>query len=113
MKTYLKSKDIPIEEVAKGLRRQILGYNTNLMLVKVYFDKDGIAEHHKHPHQQVTYVEKGTFEVDIDGNKETVEKGDSFIVPADATHGAVCLEEGILIDAFSPAREDFLGTVPK
>lgn len=108
MKTHVLGREIPIETVGKGVRRQILGYDSNLMLVRVFFDKDGVGEPHSHMHQQVSYVEKGTFEVEISGKKQILKAGDCFIVPSHAVHGAVCLEEGILIDTFSPLREDFI-----
>jgi hypothetical protein len=31
-----------------------------------------------------------------------------YFVPSDLEHGAVCLEDGELIDVFHPLREDFL-----
>ncbi len=108
MKTHIKSGDIAIENVAPGVRRQIMGYDTDLMLVRVYFDKGGVGELHAHVHQQVSFVEKGKFEVEIYGKKEILQAGDCYIVPSNAWHGAICLEEGILIDTFSPARQDFL-----
>jgi quercetin dioxygenase-like cupin family protein len=108
MKTHIRNAEVQMEDVAGGVKRQILGYDSNLMLVRVYFEKGGVGEPHVHPHQQVSYVEKGKFEVEIAGDKEILETGDCFVVPENAHHGAVCLEEGILIDTFSPAREDFL-----
>lgn len=108
MKTHIKNSDVPVEHLAEGLSRQIMGYNTNLMLVRVFFKKGAIGAEHAHPHQQVSYVEKGAFEVNIDGKKEVLKTGDAFVVPADVRHGAVCLEDGILIDTFSPMREDFV-----
>lgn len=108
MKTYIKALEVPVENVAPGLNRQIMGYDTNLMLVRVHFDKGGIGTRHKHPHQQVSYVVSGKFEVEINDKKEVLTAGDCFVVPENAMHGAVCLEEGILIDTFSPMREDFL-----
>ena len=108
MKTHIHNSEIAIEEVSPGIRRQIMGYDTNLMLVRVHFDSNAIATKHKHPHQQVTYVEKGVFEVEIGDRKEVLQQGDCFILPSEILHGAKCLEAGILIDTFSPAREDFL-----
>ena len=108
MNTHIKSSDIPLEEVAPGMTRQIMGYDTHIMLVKVYFEKDAIGYKHAHHHQQVSYVIEGKFEVEIDGNKEILEAGDAFVIPSHIEHGAVCLEKGILIDTFSPMREDFL-----
>jgi len=108
MKTHIKNSDVPVEHLAEGLSRQIMGYDTNLMVVRVYFKKDAIGAEHAHPHQQVSYVEKGKFEVNIGGKKEILHAGDAFVAPVNVRHGAVCLEDGILIDTFSPMREDFI-----
>ncbi|MFB0516508.1 MAG: cupin domain-containing protein [Candidatus Neomarinimicrobiota bacterium] len=108
MKTHIRSDEVEIEQIKPGMRRQILGYDSNLMLVRVYFDTGVVADKHTHPHQQVSYVEKGKFEVEIDGHKEMLKTGDCFVIPSEALHGAICLEEGSLIDTFSPRREDFL-----
>jgi quercetin dioxygenase-like cupin family protein len=53
-------------------------------------------------------VVSGKFEVMINGEKKILEAGDGFYIEPDVPHGAVCLEEGILIDTFSPMRQDFL-----
>lgn len=108
MKTFIKSGDVEIEQVAPGMTRQIMGYDTHLMVVKVFFEKDAIGYKHAHFHQQVSYVVQGKFEVEIAGNKQILTAGDAFVVPSYLEHGAVCLEKGILIDTFSPMRADFL-----
>lgn len=108
MKTHFQNSEIPVEEIATGLKRQVLGYDTNVMMVRHYFEKDVVAPIHQHPHQQVAYIEKGTFEVDVAGKKEVLKQGDCFVVPSNVRHGVICLQEGIIIDAFSPMREDFI-----
>jgi len=105
---FLKNSDIQMETVAPGMTRQIMGYDSDLMLVVVNFEKGGIGAKHSHPHQQVSYVVSGAFEVEIEGKKEVLRKGDAFVIPSNAEHGAICLEDGVLIDTFSPLREDFL-----
>ena len=105
---FIKKSDIPVETVAPGMSRQIMGYDSDLMLVRVNFEKGAIGAKHAHHHQQVTYVESGTFEVEIGGKKEILNAGDAFVIPSNVEHGAVCLEKGVLIDTFSPQREDFL-----
>lgn len=108
MKNYIHSHEAAIVEVAPGIRRQILGHDTSLMLVRVQFDTGAISPAHSHPHQQVTYVEQGIFEVTIGEETKVLHQGDCFILPTEVPHGARCLETGVLIDSFSPAREDFL-----
>ncbi len=108
MQTHIKNSDVEIEEVKPGLRRQIMDYDSDLMLVIVYFNTGVRADRHEHVHQQITYVAKGKFEVDVNGQVEVLKAGDSFIIPSHQMHGATCVEEGILIDTFSPRRDDFL-----
>jgi len=95
-------------DLGEGVQRQVFGYDNRVMMVKVRFDEGAIGVLHHHPHTQLSYVESGVFEATIGADKKVLKKGDGFYVPADAVHGVVCLEPGILIDVFSPHREDFL-----
>lgn len=106
---FVKASDIPVETVGEGLKRQILGYGPEIMVVRVWFEKGAVGDVHAHRHSQSTYVESGKFEVFIDGTKQVLQAGDSFYIAPHLDHGAVCLEAGVLIDTFSPLREDFLG----
>lgn len=106
--SFIKNSDVLMEKVAPGLARKIMGYDSDLMLVVVNFEKGAIGEKHSRPHQQVSYVVSGVFEVEIEGKKEVLIKGDAFVIPSNLEHGAICLEKGVLIDAFSPLRDDFL-----
>ncbi|MBT5268292.1 MAG: cupin domain-containing protein [Candidatus Marinimicrobia bacterium] len=105
---HVKSGDVAIENIQEGLDRQILGYTKDLMLVRVEFKKGAEGYVHEHHHEQVTYVESGSFEVNLGGEKKILGAGDAFVIESGIEHGAICLEDGVLIDTFSPMREDFL-----
>jgi quercetin dioxygenase-like cupin family protein len=96
------------EDLGNGIQRQLYGYDNKVMLVKVKFEAGAIGQLHEHHHTQVTYVESGVFEMTIGEAKKTIRKGDGYYVPPNEIHGCVCLEPGMLIDVFSPHREDFL-----
>jgi quercetin dioxygenase-like cupin family protein len=110
----MRSKDfIPANETAwettgDGVRRQILGYDGHIMSVKVEFRQGAAGAKHKHYHSQTTYVASGVFEFCIEDTKQTVRAGDGIYVAPEAYHSVLCLEPGILVDTFSPVREDFL-----
>jgi quercetin dioxygenase-like cupin family protein len=114
MKTFGASKEFLLadehewEVVGEGVKRQIMGYDDKIMLVKVHFDKGGIGYKHAHHHSQVTYVESGAFDFSIGDVTKTVKGGDSVYIPPHVLHGAICTKEGVLIDVFSPIREDFM-----
>jgi quercetin dioxygenase-like cupin family protein len=105
---FIDDADIPWEEAGKGVRRKILSYDATLMVVKVQFEKGGVGALHKHPHIQISYIESGVFEVEIDGVKKIQRAGDAYFIPSNLVHGCVCVEAGVLIDSFSPMREDFI-----
>ena len=102
-------KDIEWQDAGPGIQRQIMGYDGQLMVVKVKFEKGAIGTPHTHYHTQATYVASGKFEVTINGETKILGAGDGYYVAPDVLHGAVCLEPGVLIDTFSPMRADFLG----
>lgn len=105
---FIETAGMEWETVAPGMKRKFMGYNDEIMMVQVSFDKDGVGALHKHPHSQTTYVVSGKFEVTIGDEKKVLIGGDGFYIPPQIEHGAVCLEAGILIDVFSPIREDFM-----
>lgn len=105
---FIRSAEQRWETPDVGIKRQILGYDGELMMVRVVFEKSAIGVLHSHPHRQVSYIERGSFEVEIDGVKTVLRQGDSYFVPPNLIHGVVALEESSLIDVFTPLRQDFL-----
>ena len=106
---FLFGADIGKEVVDEGVTRQILGYNDQIMMVKVWFEQGAQGYLHHHFHSQVTYVESGEFEVTVGEQTKRLGAGDCFFMKPNVCHGAVCIQDGVLIDVFSPVREDFLG----
>lgn len=96
------------EDLGEGVSRQILGYDQQIMMVKVLFEKGAIGKVHHHPHRQTSYVASGVFDVTIDNETRILKTGDAFYTAPNEKHGVVCLEAGSLVDVFSPVREDFL-----
>lgn len=96
------------EDLGNGIQRKIYGYDNQIMLVKAKFEAGAVGTLHEHYHSQVTYVESGVFEMTIGEEKKIIRQGDGYYVPPHAIHGCVCVEPGILIDVFSPHREDFM-----
>lgn len=105
---FVAADEIKWEQLGGGVERKILGHDDQLMMVAVRFGKDAVGSLHHHVHRQVSYVASGKFEVTIDGNKKILKQGDCFFVTPDLVHGVLAIEAGILVDIFTPARQDFL-----
>ncbi len=106
--TFIESTQYEWETVADGVRRAITAYGDPLMTVLVEFRKGAVGYLHRHPHVQITYVQSGRFEVSIDGRKQTLTGGDFYYVAPELEHGVLALEDGVLLDVFTPMRDDFV-----
>lgn len=104
----VKNVEVNLEDLGKGVSRKILASDGKLMSVEVYFVKGAIGELHSHSHEQIGYVVKGSFEATLGDEKTIINAGDTYYVPPDVVHGVVALEDGVLLDIFTPQREDFL-----
>ena len=105
---YILTDSMEWEELGGGVSRKILGHDNQIMMVLVKFTKGALGSPHSHFHTQATYCVSGKFEFEIDGVKQVVKGGDGVYIEPNLIHSAICLEEGILIDTFSPVREEFL-----
>jgi quercetin dioxygenase-like cupin family protein len=105
---YFSADQNDWEDMGPGVSRQILGWDKQIMMVKVKFEKGAVGSPHNHFHTQTTYCDSGKFEFSIGENKHILKEGDALYIPPNEMHSAVCLEAGIVLDVFSPVREDFL-----
>lgn len=78
-KVFMYEKDMEWEPAGQGATRQIVGYNEDIMMVKVKFEKGGVGTTHTHKHTQVTYVVSGAFEFTIGDEKKVVKAGDAIM----------------------------------
>lgn len=97
-------------ELGDGIRRKVIAHTPHLMSVLVQFDKGAIGTPHAHDvHDQIAYVIAGSFEATINGAQRVLKAGDAFVAPRGVEHGVVALEEhSMLLDQFSPRRDDYL-----
>ena len=106
MKTY-KSSDLKKFDKRPGLLGTF-AHGKVLTLAHWNLEKDAVLPEHSHHHEQITYVVSGKMRFDMDGGKSvTLEAGDFAVFAPNETHGGVSLEDSVVIDAFSPARDDF------
>lgn len=108
-KTFVCENETKWETIGDGITRQILGYDGHIMMVKIKAEKSGpVGVEHAHYHSQVTYVSSGKFEFTIGNEKKVVTAGDGMYMEPDVRHSCICIEPGVIVDCFSPMREDFL-----
>ena len=92
----------------EGVERRVRAEDPALMVVEFRFQTGGVGTLHSHPHVQSTYVERGVFDFRMDGKTTRISAGDCFVIPSNTEHGCTCIEAGLLVDCFTPRRDDFL-----
>ena len=105
---FVLNKDVRAENIEEGISRKVLARGGSMMLVEVTFKKGATGALHSHVHEQVSYVHKGSFEFEIEGEKQIVKEGDTIYIPMYVMHGVTALEDSVIVDVFTPQREDFL-----
>ena len=105
-----RNDDVQATVLDEKVSRKVLLHQDSMMLVEFRFQKGGIGEPHSHEeHEQVGYIAEGVFEVTVGDEKKTFSCGDSYYAAKKSrSHRVVALEEGIIVDAFTPIRKDFL-----
>jgi quercetin dioxygenase-like cupin family protein len=98
----------PLTEPEPGLQRQVLAHTSTLMLVRHQMRKGWRGTRHRHPHEQMVYVVSGRIRVRVEKVWCEAVEGDNFIVASNADHEAEALEDSVVLDIFTPAREDYL-----
>jgi quercetin dioxygenase-like cupin family protein len=100
--------DVPVEEVGKGIERQMI-VGERMMICRFRFPPHTVTEPHSHMHEQMTLVERGRVLFIIGDEERIASAGDVLHFPPGCWHGATMLdEEVVLLDIFTPLREDFL-----
>ena len=110
MRLFKHDKEVDWEPLGGGVNRKVMSYSSDIMVAKVRFEQGSVGEPHQHPHTQISFVESGSFEYTIGSQTVTLMTGDTCLVPPNVLHGCRCLEKGVLIDSFTPARTDFVTT---
>ena len=90
-----------------GLRRQVMSWSPNMMLVRHRMTKGWIGARHSHPHEQTVYIISGHLTFEHPGGIFEAKTGDSFLVPGGVEHQASALEDSEVLDVFTPYREDY------
>lgn len=106
---FVENKDIPVTDLGGGVTRKVLSYSKNLMTVELHFEPGSKGAPHSHPHEQIGYIISGKLIYKEEGQEDKLLcTGDTYYVRPNAVHGIDVIEETMLLDIFTPMREDFV-----
>lgn len=110
LKIVVKKKDA-LKRTFKGVNLDSLATGEKSMVTKMNYVKGNHATIHTHPHEQCGYVISGRHHLVVECDPIIdliLEAGDSYAIPGNIPHSFRVLEDGEVIDVFTPKREDYL-----
>lgn len=90
-----------------GVSLDLLAVGERAMVTRMRFQTGANAPKHTHPHEQVGYVVSGRYRQTIAGTIHELHPGDSYAIPGGIEHAMEVLEDGQVIDVFTPPRDEF------
>lgn len=103
----IASDDPNMTHPEPGLRRQVMSFSKDMMLVRHRMEKGWVGTKHSHPHEQMVYIVSGHIVFESPDGKFDAKAGDCFLVPGGVEHQASAPEDSEVLDIFTPYREDY------
>ena len=105
---FKKTKPSGYTELVKGVHLKTMVHGANTLLTEVRMEKGAVIPAHSHPHEQTGYLVSGHMDFLVNGEHHIASPGDSWNIAGSIEHGATALEASVVVEVFSPVREDYL-----
>ena len=94
-------------EMFSGVVRRTLTDGDRMMLIEVTLEAGAVVPSHTHPHEQTGYLISGRMRFEVGDETRDLSPGDCWLVPGGAPHQVTALEPCLVIDVFSPPRDEY------
>ena len=104
-----RKKDTGVSrELLEGIDITTLVHGDKTLMGQFKLAKGSIIPTHSHPHEQTGIMISGKLRFNVDGEIADMETGDSWCILGGVRHSAEALEDSVVVEVFSPVREDYL-----
>lgn len=103
---FFRTAELRTVQAAPGVTRRAVWLD-HVMLTFFEFEAGAVVPEHAHPHEQITYVIQGALEFTLGDETRVLHAGDGAAIPSNMPHRAVALEPSLVLDGWSPIREDY------
>ena len=104
---FYKKDELPSKEVVPGITLRSV-YLENSMMTTFDIEPGSAIPSHKHPHEQITFLVKGSLKMTVGDETRTMQASDIAVVPPEVEHSAEALEPSLAVDSWYPIREDYV-----
>ena len=99
--------DQPVEELNPSIERQLV-HTESMTIARIRLRAGAVVPRHAHPHEQVANVLEGSLRFVLGDEEHVVSAGESMIVPSGVPHEVEALADSLVLDVFSPVRDDWV-----
>ncbi len=97
---------VPAEQLNPNVRRRAI-HGEKMTLAEIRLRKGTTVAEHSHEHEQASMVREGRLHFVVAGEEAVLQAGDILLIPPNAPHRVEALEDCVVVDLFSPARDDW------
>ena len=83
------------------------GHSEKITMARITLEKGALVAEHKHVHEQWSVVLEGELEFTVSGDTQLVKLGTVVHIPSNELHSVKAITKCLVMDVFTPAREDF------
>ena len=94
--------------ICPGIKRRTIAHGEKMYQMLAQLDAGSRMSPHQHPHEQIAHVLSGRMRLIVDGTPHELIAGQAFYLASNVPHGVETIEETMVLDTFSPPREDLL-----
>ncbi len=87
--------------------RQVI-HGEKMTIARMHLHKGCLVPEHKHHNEQLSMVEQGSLRFNLDGAERVLNAGEVLRIPPNVPHSVTALEDSLVVDLFSPPREDWI-----
>ena len=95
-------------QLLAGVDLTTLVHGEKTLMGRFRIAKGAAIPPHSHPHEQTGIMISGRLQFKVDGQTMDVEPGDTWCLPGGVEHSVQALEDSVVVEVFSPVREDYL-----
>lgn len=105
---FYKGSGEGYREALEGIRLKTLTFGEKTLMCEFRLKKGSVLPRHDHPHEQTGYLVSGKLNLIVGDERFEAEPGDSWCIPGNVAHSAEPLLDSVVVEVFSPVREDYL-----
>ncbi len=105
---FRKREPAFVRELLPGIVMEPLAWGERTSMVRFHLAKGAELPLHNHPHEQTGYMVSGHVTFLIEDEEVDTVAGDSWSIPGGVEHGVEVLEDTVIVEVFSPVREEYL-----